>query len=407
MTDMHELELRVLEGLHRGARASLNPGSITHSVGKTTDFDIVLRDLPIDSGEIRIADQAWTWRDQDFEITIPWGEAVNVNGVVIQVCERSEPWPESPEGPIRHQRQQVSQRVSSEPGEENSESTDVSSVDEKLTRESSETPAQPHRPTAAPSGIRKLGVGVAAAAALTALMVTAWIAISPPDQEASTPSAEQVAAESAKAQAINEEEIKAITALIDEKGLSERVEAIPNPSTGRIDIRGVMADDDEFEEFVRTVRKVTSRVLLRIVSHRDFATDVSGLQQDLPEGVQISTRPIGVIVLKGVVNNDEDREALIERIENLVPMAAEINVQLKTKSEQEKEARDNQRAGRDAATALPKIMAVVGGPEPFLVLQSGDRVMVGGVINGHTLTAITESQIEYKTPEGKTIRVSR
>jgi hypothetical protein len=238
-------------------------------------------------------------------------------------------------------------------------------------------------------------------------MVTAWIVISPTDQDAGLPSAEQSAAESAKTQAINEEELQAITALIDEKGLSERVDATPNPSTGRIDIRGVMADDEEFEEFVRTVRKVTSRVLLRIVSHRDFATDVSGLQQDLPEGVQISTKPIGILVLQGTVDNDEAREALIERIENLVPMAAEIDVQLKTKSELEKEARDNQRAGRNAETALPRVMAVVSGPEPFLVLQSGDRVMVGGVINGHTLTAISESQIEYKNPEGKTIRVPR
>lgn len=406
MTDMHELELRVLEGLHQGARAPLKPDSITHPVGKTTDFDIVLRDLPIDSGEIRITEQAWTWRDQDFEITVPWGEAVSVSGVVIQVCERSDPWPENPGDPVRHQRQ-VSQKASSEPEEETSESTEVGAVDEELTREGSETPAQPRHRTAAPSRTPSLGIGIAAMAALLIVVVSAWIAISPPDPEVGSAAAEQVPVESAKTQAINEEELKAITALIDEKGLSERVEATPNSSTGRIDIRGVMADDEEFEEFVRTVRKVTSRVLLRIVSHRDFATDVSGLQQDLPEGVQISTRPIGVIVLKGMINNDQDREALIERIENLVPMAAEIDVQLKTKSELAKEARDNQRAGRDAATALPKIMAVVSGPEPFLVLQSGDRVMVGGVISGHMLTAITGSHIEYKNPEGKTIRVPR
>jgi hypothetical protein len=253
----------------------------------------------------------------------------------------------------------------------------------------------------------RIGIGTAAAVALVIVVASAWMVISPSDQEVSTPSAEQLAVESAKTQAINEEELQAITALIDEKGLSERVDATPNPSTGRIDIRGVMADDEEFEEFVRTVRKVTSRVLLRIVSHRDFATDVSGLQQDLPEGVQISAKPIGVIVLKGVINSDQDREALIERVENLVPMAAEINVQLKTKSELEKEARDNQRTGRNAETALPRVMAVVSGPEPFLVLQSGDRVMLGGVISGHMLTAITGSHIEYKNPEGKIIRVPR
>jgi hypothetical protein len=406
MTAQRDLELRILEGLHQGARAALDPSSQTHTVGKNTDFEIVLRDLPIDSGEIRIVQQSWTWRDPNFEITLPLGEALGLEDLVIQVCESKAPWPESPNDPIRHQRN-VRERPSDDTTNDPLEQQGVAAAPEVLSQTELMNEQQSLEPRSVSTTYgRNIGLSIAVVVTVVVVVAGAWVLTMPPDPGSSASKATRLTAEST-ASTIGEVELKAIAGLIEEKGLSDRVEAILNSSIGRIDIRGVMADDEEFESFVRAVRNVTSRVALRIVSQQDFATDVRGVQQDLPEGVRVSARPIGILEVKGVVNDDQDREELIARIENLVPVATQISIDVRTKSEVAVESRDNQRGGRGAGPTLPEVMAIVGGIEPFLVLKNGDRIMIGGIVSGHTLTQISESHIEYSDSEGKTIRVAR
>ena len=408
-----QLECRVLSGLHQGARATLSPDVAGYAVGRDTGADLVLRDLPVTDGQIVVKEDTWQWIDADFETTLAVGETLDLGGLVIQVCASDSPWPESPEAPATRVRQSAAPIEASQTDATATESTLTEPSDSSTASETQDHSLQTRYPLIndrAGASRRRIslaavGVGIALMVSLSGVIL--WDFLGSETNEEITAQSQAAAVESARLAANLETDFKAIETLLNERDIVDRVEATLNPSSGRIEILGVMADDQEYEDFVRAVRKITSRVALRITTHRDFSTDAIGLQQDLPEGIQIATKPIGILIVKGTVSDDEERENLISRIENLVPMAAEIEVQLKTKAEVMKENRERRRTGGDADAFLPRIMSVVGGAEPFIVLLNGDRIMIGGRINGLTLSAITATHIEYQTGEGKTVRAPR
>ena len=408
-----QLECRVLSGLHQGARAMLPPDVARYDVGKDTSADLVLRDLPVANGQIVLKEDSWQWIDTDFETTLTIGETLDLGGLVIQVCASDTPWLESPDTPATRVRQSSAPIAPSPTDTTANDPTATETSDTPPASETQENSLQTRYPlinNRAGTSRRRMGqaaVGVGIALVVSLSGVIFWNLLGSETNEEITAQSQAAAAASAQLAENLETDFKAIETLLNERDIVDRVEATLNPSSGRIEILGVMADDQEYEDFVRAVRKITSRVALRITTHRDFSTDAIGLQQDLPEGIQITTKPIGILTVKGTVSDDDERENLISRIENLVPMAAEIEVQLKTKAEVMKENRERRRTGRDTDAFLPRIMSVVGGPEPFIVLPNGDRIMVGGQINGLTLSAITATHIEYQTGEGKTVRAPR
>ncbi len=408
-----QLECRVLSGLHQGARATLSPDAARYTVGRDTSADLVLRDLPVANGQIVLKEDSWQWIDTDFETTLTIGETLDLGGLVIQVCVSDTPWLESPDTPATLVRQSSAPIAPSPTNTTANDPTATETSDTPPASDAKENSLQTRYPlinNRAGTSRRRMGqaaagVGIALVVSLSGVIF--WNLLGSETNEEITAQSQAAAAASAQLAENLETDFKAIETLLNERDIVDRVEATLNPSSGRIEILGVMADDQEYEDFVRAVRKITSRVALRITTHRDFSTDAIGLQQDLPEGIQITTKPIGILTVKGTVSDDEERENLISRIENLVPMAAEIEVQLKTKAEVMKENRERRQTGRDADAFLPRIMSVVGGPEPFIVLPNGDRIMVGGQINGLTLSAITATHIEYQTGEGKTVRAPR
>lgn len=422
MSAQPQFECRVLAGLHQGASALLSL-SDTHSVGPTSDADIVLRDLPVTSAQVRIDGQSWSWSDPEGSLTLALGEALDLGGVTLQICRAGAAWPASP-ALARVQRRPSAanlnaaeadpvsdEAVSEETGASAEHGTDHTTGDSTDAGATADTTLDATAAPAPRHGQRRLKqmlviTGLALLACLP--LAGAWMASAPSGEDTATtiPPVAEPLAEPAPAVA-TEAELAAIEALIVEKALEDRLEAILNTDTGRIEITGVMADDDVLEHFVRAVRKTAVRVTLRVLTQADFANEVSALQDDLPEGVKIGAKPIGTVMLEGTVENDAERENLVVQVENALPMAAEIYVDLKTRADIAMEKRRQKAVAVVADPPFPKLLAVVSGPEPFLVMPNGDRVMVGGMVNGFTVMAISDKHIDYQYENGKLLRAAR
>jgi hypothetical protein len=424
MSAQPQFECRVLAGLHQGASALLSPTSDTHSVGPTSDADIVLRDLPVTSAQVRVDGQSWSWSDPEGSLTLALGEALDLGGVTLQICRAGAAWPASP-ALARVQRRPSAANlnaagpdpVSDEAASEETDASPEHDTDHTTgdTTDAAATADTLLDATAAPAvrnrqrRLKQMLVitGLALLACLP--LAGAWMASAPSGEDTATtpPPVAEPLAEPVPAVA-TEAELTAIEALIVKKGLEDRLEASLNTDTGRIEITGVVADDDVLEHFVRALRKAAVRVTLRLLTQADFANEVSALQDDLPEGVKIGAKPIGTVILEGTVENDAERESLVVQVENALPMAAEIYVDLKTRADIAMEKRRQQKAVAVVADPpFPKLLAVVSGPEPFLVMPNGDRVMVGGMVNGFTVMAISDKHIDYQYENGKLLRAAR
>ncbi len=426
MSAQPSFECRILAGLHQGASALLSPTSDTYSVGTGSDADIVLRDLPVSTAQIRVDAQSWSWTDPEYAFTLALGEALDLGGVTLQICRAGDVWPASPT-PARVQRRPSARDADttdrdnaaddaiSEPASEATIATASADEDTDAAHAAGDErdPSALSAPTnrAAPamrrsrSRLAQVLVIIALAAAAGLPLAGAWIASTP--EESSEAPAAAAAAEPAPA-AATEAELAAIEALIVEQEMQDRIEASLNDETGRIEIAGVVADDDALENLVRAVRKVAQRVAMRVLTQADFAGEVAALQDDLPPDVKIASKPVGTVTLEGIVADDAERESLIVQVESALPMAAEIYVDIKTRTDLALEKRRQQKTAEVIPDPpLPQLMAVVSGPEPFLVMPNGDRIMVGGMVNGLTVMAISNTHIDYQLGNGKLLRAAR
>ena len=411
--DAEGLELRVLTGRHRGARCALPTDASEISVGRSSDSFVVLRDLPMPSGEIVIDGQVWSWKDADFQARMPLGGTLDLGGGVwLQVCSTRETWPSSP--------MSVADRV--RPSEPVAEAEPASSDGDRETEEERQQTlgapdvdpfvvASSSKPFSRRRGVF-LQVGLAALLMAIAALWLWKIAPEPADRSSEQIVAADTVAPSiasvppAKAEPPAQGQLAAVEAVINDKGLTGRVKARVNASD-RIEIKGIMANDEEFEDFVRAVRKVSQRPVLRILTQRDFESDIRGIQQELSADIKIASQPIGILVVRGTVKDEAERVAVIERIKALSPLAVQVDPFLKTQDELAREMKDKKRSGAQSALPPPRPMAIMGGPEPFLIMQTGERILIGGLVGGFTLTAIADAYVEYRSADGKTVRTPR
>lgn len=440
------LELRVLSGLHAGARVSLPAGDQAIRLGPTVDGDIVLRDLSVSTATLRVSDGQWHWQDADGELRLALGEALAVGELLLQVCAQSAPWPDSPAAVTVLTRPGAkADRGGPDPRDASLVETAKAQEDTPLTVQSLVMPALPD-PTPPLRNRSRLATALIAAAVVLGIGL-ALLRWRDGSQDAQAPAeTRQLAAIS---QGVDRTDAglaprppgagvnlppvsshdarEALERLIDEKSLHGQV-VVREGANGRLEMAGVLADDDALEDLIRASRRMVPGVFSQLTTEADFRADILGLKEDLPAAIEIGVNPIGIVSLRGTVRDDNAREALIERVRQLSPYVVQIESELLTEAEakameamrlrERAQTGPNLPARSDASTGgatsvegptpeLPRSRAVVGGPEPFLLLGTGERVFVGGMVEGLKLTAISDTEIEFQTADGKTYRSAR
>lgn len=414
--DNASVELRVLTGRHRGGRTALPDTAEPVSLGTDTGAQIVLSDLPVETAQVHTHADSWQWTDaRGRSAQLGLGDGLDVDGLVLQVCTANEPWLQASDLASR-QRCQRLDKPTQAPDAATDESTFARPDPLAQTRDLDVASTGP-RPAPARKQQRNsrrwlvpslvaLGAGAASVGwvithdrsteAAPAVNAARTVASAAPASMAPPPPGPEAARTLTDA----------ALAVIERMGWSGRVDAFINPA-GRLQLRGVLDNDDQIEGLVREVRKISARLTLQVVTQGDFEADIRGLANDMPKGVVLEPLPQGVVLVRGTVPDQEAATALTTQINSMASQPLRIDTSaLRIASEAAPERRDAV-AAAVKQVKLPEVSLVMGGPDPFIVLKSGQRVFPGGTIGKLRLIAVTDQHLEFDAGDGQVLRSPR
>ena len=443
------LELRVLSGLHRDARCLVEDGA---TLGADPACDIVLADegLGPRAARVRLGANGWDLAlddgQADTPCASPWNRPAPLGPVWITVARRDDPWPMVPEAAL------AAAAAAPPDGEAASAAAPVSVG-------ASPAPGLPLRPTAdedsqleqrlplpPAQGRRRKRDSWPMALGLGAVLLTIIVAISlaliPPStaKRAPTPDPRLAAAEKSMGQ---------ISAVFERMGLASRLH-VALSRDGSVTVSGWVrnaAEQDAVaaslsqiwpmpamrisneEQAVRTAREALRAFNVRYepryqgdgrlniagiaTSARERASAMDALRAQLPgmtvlgndivltqqvsdtfssqvvdaglSGITLAWKADYLDVAPGALDDDQ-RQRLQELVDDFNKQHFGV-------------ARIAASGPAAPADSVPfAIRSVVGGPQPFVVLEDGSKLLVGGVYRKYRLVAVENTRIIFEGP---------
>lgn len=435
------LELRILSGLHQNARCTARHDAL---VGTHHDCDIVLADagLPEQAARLKLGPNGWglVAEPQDTEEAIdpatPYNQPVSFGSVWVTVAQPSDPWLPPPP-------------ADDEPGEPESASVDKPAASPAPDDASpppggaAATTTEASPPVAAPGSRRRrsrsawIGLIVLVLAVAIALLLAVLLPRTPPEP---LPQADpRLAAE---------QSIGKITAAIEQLGLASRLH-VAISTDGVVRVSGWVRNEEERNRLAAALVQIWPMPAMQVSNE---AEALSAADQALKGfGVKYEARyeGDGRLNVTGVASDSETRSNAMEAVRAQLPgmtimdsgilLASEVAAELSRElaaaglgamalvwqrnqlkvgtdtldAEQMSTAqsvldRFNQthfgvaalsQSEKPYADAVPfKIRSVVSGDTPFLVLENGTKLLIGGTYQHYRLTKIDDRQLIFEGP---------
>ena len=429
-------ELRVLDGVHAGARAPLAPRL---TIGSAPDNDIVLSDPGIAASHAELVwdDAADRWRllRDDIASEHGIGEAVRLGPVRLTVASANEPFDAVVEAPVVAPSIQV--------------------PDEPAAPAADESGAPPPVPTAAPALPPRRDAAAVLALVLASVLVmlllggvaaVLWLAPAPVRPAPPAPPPLPTLAR--------------VQQVVDAQGLKGRVQVVMGPA-GLPRVEGLLDDEALIESLGSALARLQPRPAMRVWSPATLRSALREAGIALPPGLSLRISPQGAAVLSGPVAGPEAVQALKQQLRVLLPASVPwVDELLQPPQLAERFLADARAQGfvldgqlqgdllrlsaripdddlprwerwlptasrrhagalrlavvlERAVPAAPvparsplAIRSVVGGAEPLLVLADGTRLLVGGRHDGWQLLAIDDRAIVFEG-RGRTLQVPR
>ncbi len=435
------LELRILSGIHQGARCPARHGAL---IGAHPDHDIVLADagLPAQAAKLKLGPAAWDASPdpQDLALasdpTIPYNEPLSLGSIWITVAHPSDPWPA------------LSIPLMAEPGAPEPEHADAP-------RDSTDTP--PHTgpdgpvttaqalsfPAATTTGRlrRSWAVRASLVVLLLAIAVAGLIAGLLPRTASAPPPA-------FNPRLAIEQSIGKITAVIEQLGLASRLHVSITPDDVA-QVSGWVRNEEERNHLAAALVQIWPMPAMQVSNE---AEALSTADQTL-KGFGVIYEPRyegdGRLSVAGVASDPDTRSMAMEAVRAQLPgMTIMGNGILLAPDVANELGRDLAAAGlgsvaliwhrhqlqvnADAldagqmitvrtilerfnqthfsvaalaqsdepyADAVPfKIRSIVSGETPFLVLDNGTKLLVGGTHQHYRLSKIEDHQLIFDGP---------
>ena len=328
------VELRILDGLHAGARVPLPLGSRL-VLGATADesVDIVLRDLPEGtSGTIEAtSDKGWQWAPHSTGpgLAVSRRQCLRLGPVLMMVQARDAAWPgleqfeivdatalesqtaEAPPVPTESTERSAASghdgRGESEGGGEHAESSHPSSAADGGV--GGETPAPNPAPLAGRvRGMRgALGVSVAMVIGGSVVWLAAWLIAwaTPPAPPPPPPPPRLAEAD--------------LRALLDELTIDARLVIVPPESDAPPGLEGVVGGEQDMERLTNALSRLPQRPALRVLTTEDFIAQAEMLTALHGEGIRARSPTVGTLELSGVGRDDASVAALRDRLSGSLP----------------------------------------------------------------------------------------
>lgn len=406
-----DFELRVFSGLQAGARAPLSADGRWTSLGHDPASDVVLREAPFSQAFLRWADGCWWWRaGEGAPRAIPEGQGIRMGPTALAIGPAQSAWrmPESwweiagtPEGeaePEPSRAPEVPDRREPEldPGSL-SEQTEVSGPGRTASR------------VERPDGVRTSrkpwwGVAGSVSLAVLALSLVLGIGLVASEDEPSKPADDSTARD---APVYSGDPVEQVKRLLARHPLGDGLR-VSLGAEGRVEISGVVPDDETLEAMLRPVLGLGVKVSLKVLTIAELESRVQSLDSLLPAEVSASATPEGHIRLLVEADAPHTVEELMAWVRREIPEAAEVTVEFAPAPVAA--APEQSLGGSPLRTASAEglgVMAVVGGRAAHIVLRDGSHVLPGGRVQGMTLRDIGETELVFQDDRGQVHRMPR
>lgn len=387
-------QLRVLSGGHEGACVDLAGETGTLTLGTDVRNDVVLRDAPFAQAHLHWDTQGWRAEHEGTALALASGQAVAWQDLHLAVDKPDAPWtyaqtqawPDSlasaPEEPPLHY---------NSPAKTSSEGLHAEQAEALETPEAPALSSTPWRQRMRQQRAWRIGlVGLASLLAVAA--VSAWTQW---QGHASAPLPRPTAPETA---AVPEVSAAQLQAVLSRAGLDPAVR-VEKADGQRYALWGVVQDQDQLEALLRDVMALTRKVVPHVLVQSEFEAQAQALQSQLPPRIQITTGPGGQVWLAGTQDAPAAMQEALALVRSELPEAVQVRVGS---------------APRSAAPApvlklpgLPSIVAVQSGPQAYVLLADGRRILPGGQINAWRLLGIEGQAIVLEDATGQSRRVER
>jgi type III secretion protein D len=447
--DAGALELRVLSGLHREASCPAQDGAV---VGADPDCDIVLADAGLGprAARLRIGPNGWDIAPEDGapadEPRTPFNQALPLGPVWVTVARNGDAWADLPDaandGAVPEAKTEAAPAADSPAAPE---AQDAASAARSSTPNTGPAPWRAVAAAAEPKPDKRaawpLALGLAAVVLAVVVAISmAWMLPTAPRQ-----------AEHASARPTAQDTLPAINAAIARLGLSDRLHAQLLPD-GSVEVSGWVRNNAEQDALSAALTQVWPMPAMRVSVAETIAATADDVLRSFSVKYAARYDGNGRLTVQGIAPDAKERGAAIAALNAQLPgvtilgndimlapdvlddLAGRItaagitgvgltwkdNVLQASTSALTDDQVDALRTvvehfnathfgvaalGKPSVADMPfadsvpfGIRLVVSGPQPFIVLDNGDKLLVGGTYMRYRLIAVEPSRLVFDGP---------
>ena len=331
-------ELRILSGVHEGARAPVPADGSPVRIGRSSECELILRDAAFESATLVC--EAGQWRlaiGNEPAVALNLGEAARLGVVLVQVSDAQAAWPDlntlivgfeqlAAEGSDPH----------TAPVTAPTDPAQLTSGPEGLTQGAEDPPAAAvasNDSAGSPPPARGRFVWRVTAlsvAVLLGLLGLAWSMLSPLGPTSHSPLS--TGSVTPLTEAVTAEELAAMTQAIARAGYAQRVRVLSAPD-GRALLAGVLDSDEDQEAVLRAASAVSRRLRLSLLTTAEFAAKIRELRDQVPGELEIRPSRDGKLVLTGLSDEPALIDDAINWLRKALPEASGIQVEALSRAE--------------------------------------------------------------------------
>jgi hypothetical protein len=362
-------------------------------VGSEETNDVVLRDAPFAQARLLWDDSAWQLHMDSQSLELPIGHALVWDGLRLVIAAAQASWdrPEEQSWPHWSPTSESLELPSSAPERADALATTSTEPLNSLRPEEIAVGDASWLRRMAQKRSTRLGL-VGLGGMLTVAAVAAWTQLHDQTSKAVPPSMSQ---EMPTPAPISQAQLQAI---IQAAGLADVVR-IEKADGQRHALWGVVQDQEQLENLLREVMALTRKVIPHLLIQSEFESHVQSLQPMLPPDMQVTAAAGGQVWLTSDRKDPSELQETIALVRRELPEA----VQVRSGPAQLRPAP----ALPAQAPGLPSILAFQSGPQAYVLLANGERILPGGHIRQWRLVSIENQVLVLEDATGQIRRFER
>ncbi len=192
---------------------------------------------------------------------------------------------------------------------------------------------------------------------------------------------------------------------VEAAGFAQQVRVV-GLSQDKFQLIGVVVNEVDLDNVLRAASSVTRKLVPNVLIQTEFTARLRAVALQLPDSVTVEALPVGVVSLR----HDPARGEVLTEAKRLIQQELPelVAFQLETALAAATPVPPHDNEARALQQRLKKkIAAIQSGPNAYVLLASGQKIMPGGGVDNHQLLSIDDQSLLFQDARGNTIRVQR